>query len=84
MKNSSSRRADDIASTKLISSMIPQESHELEDRCRQERDLGEEFAQEAQEWVALAGRLSNEVKALRKEAEQTKRLREVRGVCTIR
>lgn len=58
--------------------MISQESHELEDRCHQERDLGQEFAQEAQEWVALAGRLSNEAKALKNEAEQTKRLREVR------
>lgn len=54
-----------------------QESQGLQDRCEEERTLGQNFADEAQEWVTLAGNLSDKVNTLTAEAEQVVQLREV-------
>lgn len=54
-----------------------QESQGLRDRCEEERTLGQDFADEAQEWVTLAGNLSDKIKTLTAEAAEIPRLREV-------
>lgn len=54
-----------------------QESQGLQERCEEERTLGQDFADEAQEWVTLAGNLSDKVNTLTAEAEQIAQLREV-------
>ncbi|CAM9137098.1 unnamed protein product [Ectocarpus fasciculatus] len=52
-----------------------QESQRLEEKCQEERSLGHEFAEEAQEWVTLTGKLSDRVNALTVETERTAQLR---------
>lgn len=56
-----------------------QECQRLEAKCEEERGLGQEFAEEAQEWVKLTGRLSDRVNALTAEADQMPKLRKVGG-----
>ncbi|CAN0056187.1 unnamed protein product [Ectocarpus sp. 4 AP-2014] len=52
-----------------------QESQRLKEKCQEERSLGQEFAEEAQEWVTLTGKLSDRVNALTIETERTGQLR---------
>eukprot|EP00903_Cladosiphon_okamuranus_P011998 g11267.t1 len=52
-----------------------QECQRLEAKCEEERSLGQEFAEEAQEWVKLTGKLSDRVNALTAETDQTSNLR---------
>lgn len=54
-----------------------QECQRLEAKCEEERGLGQEFAEEAQEWVKLTGRLSDRVNALTAEVDQVPKLRKV-------
>lgn len=54
-----------------------QECQRLEAKCQEERGLGQEFAEEAQEWVKLTGKLSDRVSALKAETDQMSRLRKV-------
>lgn len=44
-----------------------QESEALARQCEQEHALGQEFAREAQEWVALSTRLADDLRALKEE-----------------
>lgn len=54
-----------------------QECQQLEAKCQEERGLGQEFAEEAQEWVKLTGKLSDRVNALTAETDQMSMLRKV-------
>ncbi|CAM9207788.1 unnamed protein product [Scytosiphon promiscuus] len=51
-----------------------QESELLKQKCQEERTLGQDFAEEAQEWVKLTGKLSDRVNALTAETQQMARL----------
>lgn len=57
---------------------LSQESQLLKEKCQEERSLGQEFAEEAQEWVKLTGKLSDRVNTLTAETEQMARLQQVR------
>lgn len=60
----------------LVGSLV-QECQRLEEKCQEERGLGQEFAEEAQEWVKLTGKLSDRVNTLTVEAEEITSLRKV-------
>lgn len=63
----------------FYSHLFLQECQRLEAKCQEERGLGQEFAEEAQEWVKLTGKLSDRVSALTAEADQMPKLRKVGG-----
>lgn len=54
-----------------------QDSRGLQEQCQEEHNLGNEFAEEAQEWVKLAGRLADDVNALKHDNARVAHLREV-------
>ncbi|CAM9501571.1 unnamed protein product [Hapterophycus canaliculatus] len=80
------RRADqyeqalDVKDHMLWSAM--QESERFKEKCLEERSLGQEFAEEAQEWVKLTGKLSDRVNTLTVEKEQMARLQKENDVLT--
>lgn len=61
-----------------------QECQRLEAKCQEERGLGQEFAEEAQEWVKLTGKLSDRVNALTADTDQMSKLQKVGGGHTRR
>lgn len=61
----------------LFSMETWQESRSLEEQCQEQTRLGQEFAEEAQEWVLLAGTLADEVKVLREAASMMPELKKV-------
>lgn len=59
--------------------LVRQEKILVEEQCHEQSRLGKEYAEEAREWVALASRLSEELKAAREEASIIPDLRKVPG-----
>ncbi|CAB1096679.1 unnamed protein product [Ectocarpus sp. CCAP 1310/34] len=69
--------ASEVSPVVSLTTALSSESQRLEEKCQEERSLGREFAEEAQEWVTLTGKLSDRVNALTVEAERTAQLRKV-------
>ncbi|CAM9117886.1 unnamed protein product, partial [Pylaiella littoralis] len=73
------RRADRYEQALSVKDQMLWQCQQLQEKCQEERSLGQEFAEEAQEWVNLTGKLSDRVKTLTVEAEEITTLRKVSG-----